>query len=113
VDSNRNFYFLEMNTRLQVGRFSIEHSSLFRYVQVEHPITEATTGVDLVHQMIRVAKGLLVGNRLLISTYDNSSFQVTNYDSDKKTSQAKAGLSNVVSMRKIRTKHSVFLRSVV
>ncbi|XP_070173853.1 propionyl-CoA carboxylase alpha chain, mitochondrial-like [Littorina saxatilis] len=66
VDGKKNFYFLEMNTRLQV----------------EHPITECITGIDIVHQMLRVAKGHTLLHHQSDIPVDGWSFECRVYAED-------------------------------
>ncbi len=63
---NRSFYFLEMNTRLQV----------------EHPVTELITGIDLVEQMIRVACGEKLGLRQKDVTFNGWAVESRIYAED-------------------------------
>jgi acetyl/propionyl-CoA carboxylase alpha subunit len=94
VDSQRKFYFLEMNTRLQV----------------EHPITECITGVDLVQQMIRSA----YGHKLQISQNDIGingwAFESRVYAEDPFKSFGMPSIGRLYKVRLLIFKLGIYLR---
>ena len=60
VDKNKDFYFMEMNTR----------------VQVEHPVTESVTGIDIIKEQIKIASGEILSYKQKDITFTGHSMEV-------------------------------------
>ncbi|WP_156289713.1 acetyl-CoA carboxylase biotin carboxylase subunit [Oceanobacillus salinisoli] len=84
VDENKNFYFLEMNTRLQV----------------EHPVTEEITGLDIVEQQIRIAAGETLKVKQSDITRNGHAIEVRIYAEDPKTFFPSPGKINYLKVPK-------------
>ncbi|MBA9029101.1 acetyl-CoA carboxylase biotin carboxylase subunit [Peribacillus huizhouensis] len=100
VDSDKNYYFLEMNTRLQV----------------EHPVTEEITGLDLVEQQIRIAQGEKLAFTQAEINRDGHSIEVRIYAEDPNTflpSPGKITALKVPQKEYIRHELAVDNRSIV
>jgi acetyl-CoA carboxylase biotin carboxylase subunit len=100
VDAKKNFYFLEMNTRLQV----------------EHPVTEEITGLDLVEEQIRIASGEALRFSQNEVKLEGHAIEVRIYAEDPKTffpSPGKINLFKVPSGPEIRNELAVQQGSTV
>ncbi|MBO1514321.1 acetyl-CoA carboxylase biotin carboxylase subunit [Metabacillus bambusae] len=100
VDENKNFYFLEMNTRLQV----------------EHPVTEEITGLDLVAEQLKIAAGCSLDFSQIDIKREGHAIEVRIYAEDPKTFYPSPGKINKLDLPKgpgIRHELGIHDQSVV